>query len=136
VYSSILKYIATSAICALTDIGLFTLLARSVFRESNNAALYSYIVARICSGLLNYVLKKFVVFEHNDGGKWSAVKFIFIFICNMALSAGVTQALSILPFNLTLIKILVDSMLFILCYAVQKYFVFAASKRIQERDGL
>jgi putative flippase GtrA len=136
VYSGILKLGAASAICSLTDIGLFTLFVSSVFRGGDHTALYAAIAARLCSGVLNYFLNKSAVFGYRGVALWSAAKYFLLFVCIMALTAGATQALSILPLNLTFIKILVDTALFFISYTVQRRFVFVTSKRIQERGEL
>jgi putative flippase GtrA len=134
VYSGILKFGAASIICAAADIGLFSLLAGTAFQGNANAALYSAVAARLCSGVLNYCLNKFAVFGERGGTKRSAVKYFLLFSCIMSLSAGATQLLSVLPVNLTIIKILVDTVLFLGSYAVQRRFVFAKSKRTRSKE--
>jgi putative flippase GtrA len=133
VYSGILKFGAASLICAVLDIGLFGLLAGTVFRDNSNMVLYSSVAARLCSGVLNYCLNKFAVFSARGGAKQSAAKYFLLFLCIMALSAGATQVLGVLPVNLTIIKVLVDAALFFMSYAVQRRFVFAKSNREREQ---
>jgi glycosyltransferase involved in cell wall biosynthesis len=134
VYSGILKFGAASLICALVDIGLFTLLAATAFRGSDKAALYAAIAARLCSGVLNYSLNKFAVFGQRGGAKQSAEKYFLLFVCIMAISAGATQVLSALPVPLTIMKILVDAALFCMSYAAQRRFVFAKSFRPRGKE--
>jgi glycosyltransferase involved in cell wall biosynthesis len=134
VYAGILKFGAASLICALVDIGLFALLAAVAFRGSDKAALCAAIAARLCSGVLNYCLNKFAVFGQRGGAKQSAVKYFLLFVCMMAVSAGTTQLLSALPIPLTILKILVDTVLFFASYAVQRRFIFATSNREREKE--
>jgi glycosyltransferase involved in cell wall biosynthesis len=136
VYSGILKFGAASLICSLVDIGLFALLTSVAFRGSDKTALYAAIVARLCSGVLNYCLNKFAVFGQRGGTKRSAAKYFLLFLCIMALSAGATQIFSVLPINLTVIKVLVDAALFFVSFAVQRRFVFAKSKRTHVGEGV
>jgi putative flippase GtrA len=135
IYSGILKFGAVSLICSLADIGLFALLTAVAFRGSDKTALYAAIVARLCSGALNYCLNKLAVFGQYGGTKQSAARYFLLFICIMTISAGTTQALSVLPINLTIIKIFVDAVLFFVSYAVQRHFIFIKSKRVQAREG-
>jgi putative flippase GtrA len=130
VYSGILKFGAASLICFLVDIGLFTLLADVAFRGSETAALYAAVAARICSGVLNFYLNKYAVFGQRGGVKHSAVRYLLLFLCIMCISAGTTQFFSVLPINLTVIKILVDTVLFFVSFTVQRKFVFTKTTRI------
>lgn len=135
VYSGILKFGAASLLSAIFDIGLFSVLTGTVLRGQNNTALYAAIVARLCSGLFNYFLNKFAVFRQRGGMKASAAKYFLLFLCIMAFSAGTTQALSVLPVNLTMIKILVDTVLFFLSYTIQRKFIFAKINGASKKKG-
>jgi putative flippase GtrA len=127
VYSGILKFGAASIICAIVDIGLFSLLVLTAFRGSVNVALYSSVVARLCSGVLNYCLNKFAVFGQRGNTKQSAVKYFILHFVIMVLSAGATQVCSVFPINLTVLKVLVDAALFIMSYTLQRKYVFVTS---------
>ena len=85
----------------------------------------STIVARIISSTFNFYLNKKFVFKYEKNTKKSLLKYYSLCIVQMLLSAiFVTMVWKYTKFPETSIKIVVDSILFLLSYFVQQRWVF------------
>jgi glycosyltransferase involved in cell wall biosynthesis len=135
VYSGILKFGAASLISALVDIGLFALFVNMVFNEQELGVLYAVISARLVSGTLNFILNKYTVFRRNVSIAESAPKYLLLFLCIMAISSLTTEALSVVPINLVFIKIMVDVVLFLVSFCIQRRFVFSDHRNKASKGG-
>ncbi len=142
IYSRILKYAAGSIFSFVIDIGLFNifmLCLPAVFSMTLGAVtLSSTCIARVFSSAFNFLYNRGVVFKHSDGSKGSlaksAVKYYALCICQMLLSAflvsgilgifGGESAVAVAPWFATLVKIVVDCVLFCASYFVQKKWVY------------
>jgi putative flippase GtrA len=108
------------------DLGLFTLFAAVGPSEALYEILVATIGARLVSGAYNFTMENFFVFDSNDG-KFSLrlARYLIVFFINMGLSFGLTYAFKALPANLTVIKFVVDALLFIANYFVSRSWIFA-----------
>lgn len=117
VISRILKFACSSLLSFLVDYVLFLILARYI-----DYAL-AYAVARVSSGILNYLLNAKVVF-----GKMTKATFLKYFVVwGLILavgSLGGTLIQDVLKLPNLVCKIFVDLPLFWASYFVQKHFVF------------
>lgn len=126
IFSRIIKYLFSSLASFITDIGLFTIL-NSI---CHLGVLASTVLARAVSSVLNFVLNKKVVFHSGEPLGKAIGKYYLLAIPIMLFSAFGVKGLSILlnlPENsiaVTLIKLLVDVVLFILNYNIQKKWIF------------
>jgi putative flippase GtrA len=82
---------------------------------------------------MNFVLNKFWVFESRKRSLNEAFLYTALFCGQMTLSWLLVTSLKQLPLNLTLIKVLVDTGLFFISYAVQKNFIFHKN---EERNAI
>ena len=118
IYKDLFRYIIVSLISAIIDIGLFTLLLNTTIKTIFLAT----IIARILSGIFNFLMNKNIVF--NSKSKNSFIKYIILFITQMILSGLFTTILDIIPINTIIIKIIVDLILFIASFIIQKTIIF------------
>ena len=83
------------------------------------------VIARICSGVVNYLLNQKMVFHYRGSGSRSFLRYLCVFILNMLLSAGLTSTLHLwLGWSDNISKIPVDVLLFFLSYYLQRKWVF------------
>ena len=141
------KFMSASVICMLVDILLFSLLKRWGFlaelemntpwlralSRSVEPVLLATVIARICSATLNFLLNKNVVFriKESKGAVWR-----YIALCaGVMLVSGVTvSALHALTgVNSTVIKMVVDFLLFFVNYRIQKAWVFPQKSAVRAK---
>lgn len=87
------------------------------------------ILARICSGGLNFYLNRNWSFGSNGEARIQLGRYITLFIGQMCMSAFLVMLLSFLPIPLVIVKVLVDSTLFVISYFVQRNWVFIGNRR-------
>lgn len=144
------KFMSASVAATLIDLGLFTILNRYVLERIMPDASFLFLgaelstrflvatgIARVISASLNYKLNKTFVFSLSKC-KGAPLRYVLLCVVVMlisGLSVGLlSSALHIADksFLNTLIKALVDTVLFLINYRVQKAWVFAGSKQTKE----
>lgn len=135
IYGFIFKFILSSLISFLVDIAAFYLLHRFVFIFLNGAAqiLASTLSARLVSSFFNFNLNRKHVFKKEKNYKQSLLRYFILAALILLLSAGCVSILALLfkaekSFARTLIKTVVDTVLFIMSYRVQRNWVFKEEK--------
>ena len=124
IYWDLLKFGCSSGICAVVDFGLFMLLSELVFGRNDRGIIISTILARVVSGCGNFQINKFLVFKGKTKG--ASVKYFLLFIAQMLLSAQLTALLARLLFA-PIAKLIIDGILFVLSFIIQKRFVFRSN---------
>ena len=125
IYKQFMKYIIASISSFVIDIGLFTLFA-NIFKF-NNYILVSTIIARIISSMYNYLVNSKLVFKKKNST--SFIKYYILVIIQMFVSGySVTLLSNVWHFNLSLIKFIVDVIIFIANFIIQREFVFKGAK--------
>ena len=125
IYKTIFKYIASSFSSFLIDEGAFFVLSY-IFKES---IVLCTVIARIISSLFNFFVNQRLVFESKARFAKTFFKYYALCIPQMLVSALATKGVSLLlsasaPILVTLIKILIDTLLFFVSYRIQKKWVF------------
>ncbi len=126
IFSLILKYIFSSALAFLTDIILFGL-CNSLF---SLGVITSTVIARVISSVVNFIVNKKVVFKSGAPLLPAAIKYYALAIPVMLISGfGVKWLAQLLSLSegspvITLVKIVVDCILFIANYKIQKKWIF------------
>jgi len=124
VYKTFIKYILSALSSFLLDIALFAIIV-AVTKEFFPAyILISTIAARVISSFYNYMVNRNIVFAGNRGRN-TLIKYYVLAIIIM-LSSGVltTFLYSLSFFNEVGSKVLVDMVLFLLSYYVQRKWIF------------
>ncbi|HZW49491.1 MAG TPA: bifunctional glycosyltransferase family 2/GtrA family protein [Bacillota bacterium] len=121
VYLPILKFSSASLISALLDYGLLLLI-----HAWTGELLLSVVAARICTGALNYWLNRKFVFKHRTAMTSSLLRYtglaVVLLTVNYLLLRFFTVSWSV-PLGIG--KILVEAILWIFSYWMQRAFVFS-----------
>jgi putative flippase GtrA len=94
--------------------------------------LVSTVVARLISGTFNFSMNNFVVFKNQGGFARKLLKYLLVYFINMGLSFALVWAFSYLSGPLTLIKFVIDAILFVINFFIEQGWVFAR-KRLAAR---
>lgn len=125
--ASFLRFSCSALASALLDQGLFAFLQKVVFAAlPMDAAIWSATAAaRLISSLFNYTLNRRTVFHSNERHSASLARYYLLCVSQLVLSAlGVTALHSITTFDPSVIKLVVDAILFFISYRIQDYWVF------------
>ena len=126
IMSLMIKYVFSSLVSFVIDNGLFMLLHSAFLIPT----VTSVISARIVSSVINFILNKKVVFKSDGSPIRALLKYYLLAIPVMLVSAfglnGITYVLGIEEgsFITTLLKIIIDTALFIVSFTVQKKWIF------------
>ncbi|MBO5089351.1 MAG: phosphodiester glycosidase family protein [Clostridia bacterium] len=140
VYSFILGFWLSSTASAIIDLLLFYLLNKlcgGIF--GSLSVLISTIIARAVSSFANFTINRSQVFDFDGSSKKAMLRYYALAIPQMLVSAGVVSLLSFAfsanPEIKTVLKLLVDVVLFFISYRIQQTWVFStASKKKTESD--
>jgi len=128
IYARFLKFAASGLISFAVDISLFYLVLFIIGNHILNSILVATVISRVLSSIVNYGINHHVVFNH--AGHQTFIKYGCLFIVQMFASGLFTDALTaILPttngqFMPTLAKMIVDFILFIISYQIQRDLIF------------
>ena len=133
IYAVFLKFLLSSALSFGVDVllfALFVMIFNGIFVEGY--IFVATVLARVLSSLFNYTINRKVVFQSNDS--YAIIKYFTLSIAVMVSSAGgVYIFYELLGFNEVVIKVLVDGMLFLASYVIQREWVF--KKKYEVRAG-
>lgn len=119
-YQTFIKYIFFAITSFLLDICLFKI----IYIVSNNIIIASYL-ARLVSSVYNYLVNKKIVFSYNKKRDNSFIKYFCLAVLNVTLSGVlVTFVYDKMSFDVTLIKISIDTLIFVINYFIQKILIF------------
>lgn len=129
IYRTIFAFLASSFLSSLLDLALFFLLISILTHFIPEGAWNVFIAtaaARVCSSLFNYLLNSKKVFRSKN--KTSLARYYLLCVLQFAASAGlVSLAAFLIPtnsFGKTLFKAVVDIVLFLISYQIQREWVF------------
>lgn len=136
VYGLILKYAANSLASAGVDLLMFYLLGQFLFTEGDRlAVLLSTVGARVVSSMVNFWINRQIVFSSHSGILKTFARYVFLAVPVMLVSWLTVYGLSRLAgagvgqFERTLLKIPVDTVLFLISFRVQRSWVFAENRK-------
>ena len=125
IYRSFIRFTASSLSCALVDLGLFAILTSVLGLEIAALVMAATAVSRVSSGVLNFLLNRRWSFQDTQGRRsLQALRYAALFVSQMLLSAFFVTLLAFLPLPLVVVKIFVDSVLFVFSYFFQRNWVF------------
>lgn len=130
IYGIIFKFLFSSIVSFLIDYGLFTLILFLLTgRIARTPALFTAsFLARAGSSACNYALNKKAVFRSDAPIGRSLIKYYVLCICQAALSFGIVWLFGALlggsPYVDTLLKPIVDIILFCVSFQIQQRWVF------------
>lgn len=135
IYAVIFKYILSSLSAALIDLIIFTLL--NLFLPENLedwARIFAATAAaRVVSSAVNYTVNRKGVFKSKSNVGNSLIKYYILCICQAFVSYGLVYLISLVTSTgqsllQTVFKMIVDVILFFICFAVQREWVFKDEK--------
>ena len=125
IYKLFAKYIISSLSSFVVDILLFTLFVK-ILPEINLKGIteifLATIIARILSATYNFIINSKVVFKNQN--KNSIIKYFILCILQMFISAfAVSELYKVLNMDSTLIKVIVDTIIFLINFVIQREWV-------------
>ncbi len=120
------RYTLSSLSSFLVDYGIFCGLIFVLGRAgsaSNRSIWIATVAARICSSMFNYTINKKVVFKSKRGPSTLAMYYCLC-VLQMAASAALVSLLNTTGFVPQIGKIIVDTVLFIISFRIQKLVIF------------
>ncbi len=128
IYAVFSKFILSSLLSWVVDIGLFAFLFccwRLLGLRADTGIVVSSYAARAVSALVNYSINKNRVFKSQASHKAALVRYAVLCLCQITVSAFATQWLvSWLLLPATPVKTVVDILLFVLSFRLQRGWVF------------
>ena len=124
------KYIFSSISSCLIDLALFALLCSLMRGKVTGYVAISTVLARVVSGIYNYLITYLVVFKSKEKISTSGMKFLVLAIVQMSLSAAlVTGFCSLLPGAPEIaVKAVVDVILFFISFTIQQKYIFGKGR--------
>lgn len=124
-----LKYIVSAVTTFIIDNGLFTIVLALFMVDTFVGITISTGIARIVSSVVNYLMNRFFVFK--GAAEESTLKFFLLTAVKIIVSAIlVSMANSVFTFiHTTILKIIVDGLLFTISYYIQKKYIFGEEAR-------
>jgi putative flippase GtrA len=126
IYKLFAKYIASSLSSFILDILLYTLFVNILPEIKLNGIteiVIATVIARIISAVYNFIINSKVVFKNRN--KNAIIKYFVLCIIQMFISAfAVSELFKIVHINSTLIKVIVDTIIFIINFVIQREWVF------------
>lgn len=119
IYKSIFKFMGSSLLSALLDYLLFIISFKLI------GIVYANLSARLISATVNYLINKKFVFKHQDNPMESLIKYALLALFIITLNSAVLYLFtSIITINPVIAKIIVEVIMFVVSYTMQKHVVF------------
>lgn len=136
VYRFILSFVFSSMFSALVETVLFYLLLKFLFGDLSNGILLTTAIARVCSATVNFTVNRKTVFASKAGVFKTLVKYIALAIPLLLASGYAVKGISLLfeienEAVITAIKLIVDTLLFLISFRIQQNWVFASKPKKQ-----
>ena len=126
IYKLFIKYIISALSSFILDILLYTFIVK-LLPQINMGVITEIVIAsilaRIISSIYNFGINSKVVFKSNN--KKSLAKYFILVIIQMFISAfSVSAIFKVLQINSTMIKVVVDTIIFVINFVIQREWVF------------
>lgn len=121
-YQTVITYILFSSLSFIVDIVSFS----SILFFLKDKIMISSYLARTISSIFNYIVNKNIVFKNNEKKNIkSMIMYFLLVIVNITISGTLVKKIYFfIHYNATFIKIVIDSLIFIINYFLQKYVIF------------
>lgn len=136
----IVRYAVSSVLSWVVDNGLFYL-AKLLLgtRLGLLADSVCTVIARVFSSFFNFNLNNRFVFDNREGYGGALLRYYCLAVPQMLCSAGLLTLTDHLlgvtaPHLSTLVKIVIDTILFVISYVIQKKWVFAQKRNKTETE--
>lgn len=119
----IFKFVSSSLICAIIDYLLYLI----IVLFTNNVVLSNY-SARFVSSIVNYNINKNVVFENKNNKTRYIIEYFILVIFIIIVNTTMLKYLVDAGMNKYFTKIIIEGILFIFSYLIQKKIIFKKDK--------
>lgn len=125
-YKTVFTYLLSSGLSFIVDIISFSIILYFIKDKFVDAILLSSYVARAISSAVNYIVNKKYVFKNEKKRNYKAfIEYFLLVIINITISGLlVTKVYNYIHLNATFIKVIIDSIIFIINYFLQKLVIF------------
>ncbi len=125
-FSTFIKYTIVSLSSFILDIAIFQFILMLTGNLAETVRIFAAtLIARILSSIYNFLMNKGVVFQKKERGIAMVIKYYILCVVQMGCSAGLVLLLyRYLFIPETIVKVVVDTMLFVVSYQIQKRFIF------------
>lgn len=125
-YKTVFTYLLSSGLSFIVDIISFSIILYFIKDRFVDAILLSSYVARAISSVVNYIVNKKYVFKNEKKRNYKAfIEYFLLVIINITISGLlVTKVYNYIHLNATFIKVIIDSIIFIINYFLQKLVIF------------
>ncbi len=136
IYRFILAYCLSSCISAVIDEGIFFILSLFV-NIGVFTKLFNVVIARAVSSLTNFTINKTKVFNKGESTGKALIKYYTLAVPQMLLSVGLLYfftwlvgltGITVGVWLTTIIKVIIDIVLFLISFRIQQNWVFVSSK--------
>jgi putative flippase GtrA len=127
IYRSLIRFALSSMACAILDLGLFGLLVSVLGMGIFATVAIATIAGRMTSGALNFALNRRWSFRATGDARAQMMRYIALFTMQMVASMLLVSLFGFLPVPLVIVKVFVDSALFVISYFAQRNWVFRAA---------
>lgn len=120
------KYVFSSCSSSVIDLTIFTIFCYILKGKYVSYVVLATILARIISATYNYFMNYKIVFQSSENLANSGIKYLLLALVQMGFSAAlVSGGVIVLKFiPEVVIKIIVDTILFLISYRIQQKYVF------------
>ncbi len=122
------KYIFSSISSCVIDLALFAVFCNLMRGKVTGYVAISTVLARVISGIYNYIVTYAVVFKSKEKVSTSGIKFLLLAIVQMSLSAALVTGFCTLFRGApeVAVKAVVDVILFFISFTIQQKYVFGS----------
>lgn len=127
IFACFLKFSGSGLLSSVIDIGCFSFLTKLLFAslEPKIAIFLGTLLARLISSFINYSMNRTVVFKDGNRMGKSVVRYYILcagqLLCSWLLVTAVFERVS---WDTTIVKMIVDTLLFFISYQIQRVWVF------------
>ncbi len=125
-YKTVFTYLLSSGLSFVVDIMTFSIILYFIKDRFVDAILLSSYAARAISSVDNYFVNKKFVFKNEKKRNYKAfIEYFLLVIINITISGLlVTKFYNYIHLNATFIKVVIDSIIFVINYFLQKLVIF------------
>ena len=125
-YKTVFTYLLSSGLSFIVDIISFSIILYFIKDRFLDAILLSSYVARAISSVVNYIVNKKYVFKNEKKRNYKAfIEYFLLVIINITISGLlVTKVYNYIHLNATFITVIIDSIIFVINYFLQKLVIF------------
>ena len=124
IYRRPITFLLWSVSSSLVDLAAFYFFIHFLFQDDRAFLFYASVLARIISGCVNFILNKKLTFRSKGNTLKESGRYLCLFLAVMLVSSTALALLGRLPIPALPLKIVVDTLLFIVNYLVQRKWVF------------